>query len=360
MSVVVLAGCSAGPITETPCGCDAIGGVDAGEPLRLPGYRGDPTVMPLDSERGVGSVELVEATDIERLSDGRIVIANTGRHEVVFFDARGRVARVVGSNPEDAWKPVGAIFLAVLPGDSVLANDMRGDRIQVLSSAGELIRSFTLPFRFTGDPRAHIQLLGVLNDGSAIWTQTRVIGSERPDGIVRDSTEFAVCRLGFEDCESLGWFLADERMLVRGEDRLPRLGSVPNGVKRETAIVGGRLVVTYGDGTPLLITDVQRGVRDESPIILPPTVRILGDLRGKLWVRSDCSKSGSRTWWVIDLDARQCGTVELPARFTPHVIERGYAVGVWEHPIGEEDVAELVWERTDSRGPAPVPGTGEH
>jgi len=344
LAVFGVTACGIGPATAPHCECAALGG-SAGDQLRLNAYEGEPTVTLLST---VAESRFVDVTDVERLSDGRVVVANTGRREIVFLDSRGRVLRAVGRNAAAGWDPRGAIFLGILPGDSVLAGDTRSDRLQMLSPGGDLVRSFAPPLRLSSHRRDHIQLVGVLSDGISIFTHTRVIGSDRADGVVQDSTEFARCSRGFHDCESLGWFLADEVALRRGADGFPRLDPVVGGVQRQVAVIGRDLIVTYGDGTPVLRVDVASGVRMESSVVLPPTVHIVGSEAANLWIRSGCATGGSRVWWVLDLETRQCGTVELPAAFSPHVIRQGYAVGEWGDSIGSVGIAELEWSQAAS------------
>ncbi|HEX9729111.1 MAG TPA: 6-bladed beta-propeller [Gemmatimonadales bacterium] len=88
---------------------------------------------------GNPDLELFEATSSIRLSDGRIVVANTGTSELRFFDRSGRFERAAGGRGGGPGEFRFLRRIARLPGDSILALDWI--RASVFDPAGAFVRT---------------------------------------------------------------------------------------------------------------------------------------------------------------------------------------------------------------------------
>ena len=81
-----------------------------------------------------------DATAAEKLSTGALVIANSGTHELLFFDGRGSPVRKVGGEGSGPGEFRGIGAMRTLNGDTIAVNDGRNRRVTVFDSVGSLIR----------------------------------------------------------------------------------------------------------------------------------------------------------------------------------------------------------------------------
>ncbi len=99
------------------------------------------------------------------LTDGTLVVVNSGSQQVLFFDQQGNLENVVGGDgdgPEEFRFPVWAL---PLPGDSLLVFDRRVRRLSVISPERRIVRSA----RLEGSP-VNSNLEGVLDSRQVVLT----------------------------------------------------------------------------------------------------------------------------------------------------------------------------------------------
>jgi hypothetical protein len=98
---------------------------------------------------------LFGARQAQRLSDGRIVVMNSGTSEIRIFDSRGRHVRTVGRRGGGPGEFAGLQRIGLIRGDTIMAYDVNLGRISVFSPAGDLVRSHNVqPFANNVTPRA--------------------------------------------------------------------------------------------------------------------------------------------------------------------------------------------------------------
>ena len=113
---------------------------------------------------GDPSQALFQVRGAVRLSDGTIVIANAGSHELRWYDPGGLHLRTVGGLGDGPTEFRELALVGVLPGDSVMVNDIRRRRSVVYDRAGQRGRVFLMSSEFGAFPAP----AGVLDDGSVL------------------------------------------------------------------------------------------------------------------------------------------------------------------------------------------------
>ncbi|MGE5277262.1 MAG: flippase activity-associated protein Agl23 [Acidobacteriota bacterium] len=91
-------------------------------------------------EAGSGPGQFVEPVGLAVDASGNLVVADTGNHRVQVIDPEGKFLRQF---PVDGWKDFYTEpYLAIGPGDAVIATDAWAGRIAVYDAAGNLRKSF--------------------------------------------------------------------------------------------------------------------------------------------------------------------------------------------------------------------------
>ena len=98
----------------------------------------------IGAREGEGPYLLHRAQEALTLSDGRIVVANTGSHELRVFDASGIHVATWGRRGEGPGEFFPLVQVHRWPGDSLLALYSHANHLSVLDSAGNVGRTFTL------------------------------------------------------------------------------------------------------------------------------------------------------------------------------------------------------------------------
>jgi uncharacterized protein (TIGR03663 family) len=89
---------------------------------------------------GNGPGQLVEPVGIAADASGNIVVADTGNHRIQVFDPEGKPLRQF---PVNGWKDFYTEpYLAIGPGDAIIATDAWGGRVAVYDASGTLRKSF--------------------------------------------------------------------------------------------------------------------------------------------------------------------------------------------------------------------------
>jgi hypothetical protein len=89
--------------------------------------------------------QLFQVVDAARLSDGRIVVANGGSHELRFYDERGAYVSATGreGGGPGEFRGMGIKSLQVGADDSVYVFDWSSQRVSIFDARGRLARDFS-------------------------------------------------------------------------------------------------------------------------------------------------------------------------------------------------------------------------
>jgi hypothetical protein len=117
-----------------------------------------------------------------RLSDGRIVVANSGSHELRYFSADGAFLSATGREGEGPGEFQGIWLVHLLGGDTLLVYDQRNRRTSVFDPQGRFLRTIE-PERTTD-----VQFSSVIDffaDGSTLSQGFVQTGDSPPEGLQR-------------------------------------------------------------------------------------------------------------------------------------------------------------------------------
>ncbi len=305
-----------------------------------------------------------------RLSDGRIVVANSGSSELRFFDADGRFLMAAGGGGEGPGEfgEFSGMRMWLTPTGEIVIRDSGNDRVNVYDTSGAFVR--TVRFEPTADtPRAW--LIGVFGDGSLLAQAPE--GGGRLNGVPGELIQLAYQHLQY----------GQEGQLVKPMIVLPARTRYVNefgGVRHFPFIpfvpepvllaFGERLHVIRGSAAEIeqrsLDNEVTRITRwaapdqhrvadvwerykaeelpeDEErrqrymhfyerdlpiPEHVPVASEVRADAEGNLWIqRYRLPWETEVRWDVLDDRGRWLGTVVTPPRFTVYDIGTDYILG---------------------------------
>ena len=297
--------------------------------------------------------ELFRAGSALRLDDGRIVIGNSGSHEIRFYDSDGIFLSSTGSEGGGPGEFESLAWVQRYGSDSLVAYDSRHRRFSVLDLDGTFVRAASVvPGEGAGFPIA----AGPFSDRSFLVIGVNVFGGAA-DGVVRhDDPAYRYSPSG-EPVDSLGAFPGNE-MFIQISERGVRIGGLLFGKSTNLAVSGdqfyagtndtyeikrysqaGELGLVIRKEQPLVGVSQQdfaeaievrlEGMSDErrranqagllqsmpAPATFPAFSGIATDRAGTLWVR-EFAKPGDeeRLWSVFDPDGTWLCDVELPER----------------------------------------------
>lgn len=332
---------------------------------------------------------LHEVRDAMTLSDGRIVVANRGSHELRVFDASGVHLATWGGEGEGPGEFNSLLEVADWRGDSLIAWYSQGDRLSVFDLDGNFGRTM-----IPGDLRNRVE---EVSPGGAI-----LVSGPADDefalqaGLTRDERRYEVLDAEGTPVASLGVHRGSEYHMSASGD-VYRMMTIPFTRSIHTTVWAGRLAVAPNDryevrahhpaGTLGLV------VRREHPPVTPTSAhmeayidrrvaarppaeqaerrrelremygdvpvaetfpafdRVVADALGHLWVREydlPGEESAKPLWTVFDPDGRVLGFVETPPGLRVHEIGEDYILGRATDDFGVEYVQ--VW-RLDRAGP---------
>jgi hypothetical protein len=102
-------------------------------------------VVTIGETFGRSEYHLFRVSGATRLSDGRIVLANSGSNELRWFDSHGGFLRSAGGSGGGPGEFLAMSGLLRLAGDSILAADFRQRRGSIYDPDGEFVRSIPIP-----------------------------------------------------------------------------------------------------------------------------------------------------------------------------------------------------------------------
>ncbi|NIM51888.1 MAG: hypothetical protein GTN78_05300 [Gemmatimonadales bacterium] len=333
-----------------------------------------PTVD-IGAAEGDPNYELFGARSSVRLTDGTIVVANTGTQELRWYDASGTYLRTIGGKGGGPGEFEGLDRIARLSGDSIVAYDTESNRVSVFGPAGGLGRSAPLE-----GPRGFME--GAFGDGSLLITASVTGGLT--EGLSRWITRaFRYSNTG-QLLDSLGSYAGPEWFteVRRSGSRIVGVSSTSRPFARrasfavsegalyagtqdsygiavyslEGTLVGGvrrdyaSLTVTaadieaYKDRELADVTDAEarpERLRELERLPYPETMPAYGtikiDSEGNLWV-AEYRRPGDDQprWMVFDASHRMLGIVETPRDFTVQQIGTDFVLGRERDELGVE------------------------
>jgi len=171
------------PLQEASVSRDSAGVVIVENPMgagTLPWEVDREPQLTIGSVSGDPDQELDRVTGAVRLAGNRMVVANGGSMELLFYDRDGALLRRVGGRGSGPGEFQSLEWVARVGPDSVLALDVMGQRISYFDASGDFDRSVRL------EPNARLPFprpVGFFADGSFLGTKgTFALGGEPPPG----------------------------------------------------------------------------------------------------------------------------------------------------------------------------------
>lgn len=330
-------------------------------------------VLTIGSIDGDPDHELDRVTGALRLPNGILVVANSGRMELLFFDTGGTLIRRSGGRGQGPGEFESLERIARFPPDSLVAFDAVNRRVSYFDSAGRFGRSVKLASS-PEVPQPHP--VGFFSDGSFLATKGIYrLGAEPPTRVERTEEPLFRVAADGESATVLGVFPGAEYVIApigprQGWERRGR----PFGHKTACAAAGDRFFVADNESYEIrvyssdgVLSSILRLDR-EAPILTqeqvkafedstvaarpddfsrrqmralfrhmpPPPERwpahaadLVVDTEMNLWVReSSTSPSGGSVWSVFTTDGRFLGSVPMPANIGVFDVGPDYVIGL--------------------------------
>jgi hypothetical protein len=208
---------------------------------------------------GPEELQLFEVVGAQRLSDGRIAIANAGSHEVRFYGPGGEHIRSVGGGGEGPGEFVAMARLDASAEDSLYVWDERLRRLTVLGPSGEWGRDFRLEPSSEG---VSAQVAGRFADGT-FMALVPTLRERQPEDGELFAYESLILRYDAEGhvADTVGSPVSQNAMIQSREDYGTRTYSIPLDPGTQWTIADRGLHRAYGsrfeirtvDGTGSLI-----------------------------------------------------------------------------------------------------------
>lgn len=163
--VVLQAGCSAADVHPANGGSDRVGVLIDGNPLCPDCEIAFRVIATLGGDDDPGSVwdrAAGRGCMVSRLSSGEFLLSGVvGGGQVFLYDSDGGFSGTVGRRGQGPGEIRGMARLWVGPGDTLFVADDGNGRLQVLTSSGDFVRSFSVPAPYRRFAR--------LNDGTFVF-----------------------------------------------------------------------------------------------------------------------------------------------------------------------------------------------
>ncbi len=355
-----------------------------GSPASLPAWSLE-LLLDIGGDLDDPDQQLFGVVDAALLSDGRIVAANAGMHELRYFAPDGALERSVGGEGEGPGEFRLLSFVDVAPDDSVFVSDPRQRRVSVFTSAGDFARHFSLvPPNEGALPR----YLARFADGRIAASLFNVVSpQEIEDGrVLRGDATYLVYAADGTGAQTVGTLpsLPSYVRMFRTRGQLSAVGieSIPFATGARAAFGPQGFALGTGDAyeirvhgrdatlrrlirwpgeravvTPELIEalvreragetedpEARREARESlSDLPLPERLPAYDDLSldrlGYVWAREPLRPGETRVrWTVFDTSGAMSARVELPRDFTAYEIGADHVLGRFEDELGVEHV----------------------
>lgn len=341
----------------------------------------------IGAREGEGPYMLHRASDAFTLSDGRIVVANTGSHELRVFDASGIHVATWGRRGEGPGEFSPLVQAHRWRGDSLLALYSPANHLSVLDSEGKFARAFTL-----ARDDSFFQVEAVL-PGGAILSSDWVGRGSLADGLSRTEETYRVKDAEGDMLSFLGsfpgteWFSAwsgssgwsveiahahrvstfawgDLAAIAPNDTYEIRVfgldGTLRRIVRRDHDLVASteahidaeieeRVAQRPEEERAERRRELRENFREVPfPETFPAFAEATADLVGHLWVREyEIPGEGGAdpVWTVFDPEGRVLGFVETPAGLDVYEIGEEYILGLATDELGVEFIQVRSLER---------------
>ncbi len=341
-----------------------------------------PTAM-IGTTEGDPAYELFRVGDAMRLSDGRIVVANTGTGELRVFDPDGVHLESWGGQGDGPGEfgIMAPTELVRWPGDSLMAREPFQRRISIFSARGTFGRTLRL------QPQSGYEsVVGPLPDGRILaQTLDSYSGGTPGTELTRPDREYGILEADGTVHRGLGVFPGSELYVVTTAERRSA-AYYPFGRSAFAFVWGNLVVITTSDryevrayrpdGSLARIVRRDHEVRaptradlrnavarrnpdrpealdavGDMPLVetLPAFAQVLVDRLAYLWVREyRLPGEADRLWTVFDPEGRVLGFFEMPGSFSVEEIGEDYILGTREDALGIEYVESWPLDRSGS------------
>jgi hypothetical protein len=333
--------------------------------------------LAMGASEGDPDHEFYRIAGATRLSDGTIVVANAGTHQLRYYAPDGALRQSAGRKGGGPGEFEMLMTLLGVPGDSVLTLDMMNRRMSLFDAGGRHVRDFGASDAAIAVP---MLVLGRLDDGTYAAQATNMrIGPamlERKAGPARDSVYVLALDAAGLPTDTIGLFPGprmDVAMIELGGRSMPM--PIPLPFSPTTVVAAGRdrffvgVSDTYeirvytpaGELTSLIrrrheprrvteeevaetrarLTEMLEGqanpfaaqfqeayAKVSYPETMPAFAELLVDRDGNLWVADAvASQREVHHWSVFDRDGVWLGSVTTPARLNVREIGPDYVLG---------------------------------
>lgn len=394
LAVLLAQGCgdgSGGPAGRTvrdSAGVIIVENAGAGAWEGVEGWRlaGSPA-LDLGSVGGDPAGQLHDVQGAVRLSDGRVIVANSGSAELRFFDAEGRHLRSVGGEGDGPGEFQNLSALGRTVSDTLVTYDWRARRLSVFGPDGGFVEAHQL--QAVGNGIFFATSVGWLRNGVLVARTGQVFTPASAGGLHREPTTFLMYGPEGSLVDTLVRVPGNETYAWSG-DRSIRVTRRPFGKTAVADVSPTRVAVAATDRyevrvfgadgelrrvvrkrhEPLPVTreafdawlgerlariddpaDRKERRRNYAEIPLPDRMPAFEDLvldvRGNLWVQEHDppgTEAPSR-WSVFDPEGGFLGEVTMPRGFTPYEIGADYVLGRWRDELDVEHVQLYGLER---------------
>ena len=210
----------------------------------------DAPVVRIGGLDGEPSYELFRVAGALRLSDGRLVIANAGTHELRFYDGNGAFLHTVGRQGDGPGEFQRLRHVASSGRDSIAAYDDSHKRVSIFDGAGRYARQVTV--RPDGVPRATVR--GIFADRT-IFGFDVPFNMPMPTGVVRQDLVLLRISADGRQADTLGPFPGPE-IFAHNEFGFGMWG-LPFGRSTYYAIDGNHLYTATSDQYEIRVHDLE-------------------------------------------------------------------------------------------------------
>lgn len=348
---------------------------------------------------GAPEYQLHRVQGATRLTDGTLVIANSGSRELRFYTADGTHLRSAGGEGAGPGEFRALTHLQRLAGDSLLVFDVVNRRISIIDATGRHVRDWS-----TAQGGRIMRVAAALPDGTLLAFNSVATAPERTVEYRRDTISYEIRRGDAPMRIPRRYASTESRLEVQesggntiafGIMTLPFSRGVAAVTAGDTFVIGSndtyelhvydaagslRTLLRRTDVLPAPVTaelvqqrfDANRQQRlnrgetvadDEAAArrqalafhrveSVPAYATVAGTTGGGLWIMDfspPAATAAEATWSTYDSEARLVGGIRLPAGFRPLHIEDDIVVGVIQDEFDVEYVRVHRIQRSPTR-----------